>query len=144
MRVELNKQYRTVYGNPVRLSFFEEGIFFGHYKANDIWIPYQWNEAGTPPVPKEQMNAEIFEGMRLQECMEEKNVSVTIFVYNNGHCSTVKNVDAEFASFTVNTRVMQGESGRVISDMRSQGENVGDIRQIAREKEVKQLIESPK
>jgi len=144
MRVELTKQYRTVYGNAVRLSFFEEGIFYGHYKANDIWIPYQWTEVGTPPVKKEEMNAEIFEGMRLQECLEEINVSVTIFVYENGHCSTIMSVDHEFASFTVNTRVTQGESGRVISDMSREGEPVGDIRKIAREKEMNKLIDSSK
>lgn len=140
MKVDLQKTYRTVHGNSVRLSFIDNSIVYGHYETDRGWLPYAWNENGFPPLDRKEINGEIYDSMRLVECKDRRQISTTLYLRKSGEVSLIRDPDVDFGAITINAVIEEGVFDSVFAVSPQLASIASDIRQLAREKEMSKLL----
>lgn len=106
--IDITKQYETVEGNEVKLSFIENGKAYGHYKHSEgAWSPGRWivDTGKAVEYATSSFNS-------LVEKRESKDVFLKVWIYEGGLPSFKQPEDDmnHFGSIEIYTTLKQGEN----------------------------------
>jgi|SRR5215217_436295 len=126
-RIDLSKKYKTKDGREVRIALIDNGRVHGFINtpapeslAGDFvggynpWIPFMWKEESGEVF--HESSAVFNRDHRLIEDKPTKQVSVTIFVSENGRCYLEENIAKNaplFGAFTVNLEIEKGSLSKI-------------------------------
>ena len=117
--IQLTKTYTTADGKPVKLALISADRVQGYFEnAPNEWVPWTWSSEDGTDYGSASFDVHLDQNIAnktLKEVKPRKQVSVTMYVLQDGSCKKANTMtEAEqstyFAKFTVNVEVEEGSS----------------------------------
>lgn len=113
-KIDPLKTYRLKNGDKVKLATIDDEIVYG-FRYTGSWIPMMWSANTGYPI-QDVIDSDLFVAFSLVEVKPVRQLSVTIYVGENGHVyteSTIAKNAKLFGSFTVNLELEQHSFDKV-------------------------------